>query len=449
MGGKLYHCIALWMLASEDDDDDVGSVALDHLETQSIVSKSTFTMKESSGEITPPTLYVYETVELELIPTLNHDDDDDANLAEQYFISIHKDFTMPLRYHCCSPIGIHSIMVTWLHKLALYISDEDNGGLCNLADLAEVESCTAEHVICTKPTTTATPCLIKGVTIANPGTGTALVCLTDDNHCTVLPLLSAIKTPQIPLLASMKNQEGSSGLLASPMKKITEQDFESHIRSLLKRETSQPVIKSSCFDNVSEKESIQLLTQATSTLRNQYILKQKLASDAISKRVRLLNEQKQQQLEDLQALEQNRCILTEKAENIANAYEDYKETQERILLRLNDLASSMKHGNQILSKAEEDMSKELRSVEERLPRLNNKIKQVKIKKDYQQKKMDSVADGTTSSVHNKLLGGGDSVSQMTGPAAQIEVMKNMLLEKGDKIHELIKKLNNMNAQVGL
>lgn len=34
MGGKLYHCIALWMLASEDDDDDVGSVALDHLETQ-------------------------------------------------------------------------------------------------------------------------------------------------------------------------------------------------------------------------------------------------------------------------------------------------------------------------------------------------------------------------------------------------------------------------------
>ena len=32
MGGKLYHCIALWMSNEEDDDDT--SVTLDHLETQ-------------------------------------------------------------------------------------------------------------------------------------------------------------------------------------------------------------------------------------------------------------------------------------------------------------------------------------------------------------------------------------------------------------------------------
>ena len=69
--------------------------------------------------------------------------------------------------------------------------------------------------------------------------------------------------------------------------------------------------RSSCFDNVSEKESIQLLTQATQTLRNQYILKQKLAGDAISKRVRLLTEQKVQLIDDLQALEQFRYdVLT-------------------------------------------------------------------------------------------------------------------------------------------
>merc|ERR1712179_736963 len=174
-------------------EEDDASVA--NLETQSIVSKSTLTMKEvSGGDIHPPTLYVYETVELELIPTL---DEDDTHLTEHYFISLHTDFTLPLRYHCCSPIGVHTIMVTWLQKLAMYISDEENGGLCNLADLAEVESCTAEHVICTKPTSTSQPCVIKGLTIANPGMGTALVCLTADNHCTILPLLSAMKAPHI------------------------------------------------------------------------------------------------------------------------------------------------------------------------------------------------------------------------------------------------------------
>ena len=35
MGGKLYHCIALWMQGEGDDEEDnAGSVALDHLETQ-------------------------------------------------------------------------------------------------------------------------------------------------------------------------------------------------------------------------------------------------------------------------------------------------------------------------------------------------------------------------------------------------------------------------------
>ena len=53
---------------------------------QSIVSKSTFTMKETVGDICPPTLYVYETVELQLIPTL---DDDDAHLTDHYYISLH------------------------------------------------------------------------------------------------------------------------------------------------------------------------------------------------------------------------------------------------------------------------------------------------------------------------------------------------------------------------
>ena len=53
----------------------------------------------------------------------------------------------------------------------------------------------------------------------------------------------------------------------------------------------------------SDRECLQLVTRATQVLRDEYILKQKLARDAISKRVQLLDELKAQQHEDLRDLE--------------------------------------------------------------------------------------------------------------------------------------------------
>jgi len=52
----------------------------------------------------------------------------------------------------------------------------------------------------------------------------------------------------------------------------------------------------------SDKECFQLVTKATQVLRDEYMLKQKLARDAIVKRVQLLNVQRDEQRRDLEDL---------------------------------------------------------------------------------------------------------------------------------------------------
>ncbi|XP_076808146.1 nucleoporin 88-like [Clavelina lepadiformis] len=425
--GKLYHCIALWS-NNFDEDHDAGD-----FDAQSMISRESLSRIELSegGEVIAPTLYVYETVELELDLTVSDDE------PESHDITLHEDPVLPFRYHCCTSVGIHSIAMPWIDKLGAFVNADDENKEV-LSDLAQGDPCVVEHVLCTKPTLSSPDCNIIGLTVAaDPMFGPSLICLTDDCHCSAVPLLSTFRPSSPPLMSYIEDDT----LSTSPLKKLSETNFVDHIRSLLKRDASQPIIRAGAWnDEANDRECLQLLTRATQVFRDEYILKQKLARDAISKRVMLLNEQKGQQLEDLQELNDTKASITTNAEQIANDYEDCQERQQVLLERLELVVKRVKESDPYLSKAEVSMGKELKSLSSKLRQLDNNIKQLKIKQEYQEKKQEK------GSGLRKNFPPGGSIASMS---LQTEKFKQIILEEGEKISELIKKLNNMNVQVGL
>uniref|UniRef100_H2YPL5 Nucleoporin Nup88 n=1 Tax=Ciona savignyi TaxID=51511 RepID=H2YPL5_CIOSA len=400
--GKLHHCVALWVT----DADDI-SVTSHH-----------------KGDLTPPTLYVYETVELEL-------DLLDEDVPENHHIILHKDSTLLTRYHCSTSVGVHSVALPWLNKMDAFIrAVEDDRD--HLGDLAHDDPCVVEHVLCTKPTLSASPCPIIGITIATDAIfGPTLLCLMADNHCTTVPLLNTFVPTSPPLLS----EKGDNTITAPPPVPTQEPSFTEHIKSILKRDVSQPIIRSgSSRESTSERECLQVVTRATQVLRDEYMLKQKLARNAITKRVNLLSDLKLNQLDELHRLGDMKEVLTDNAEKIANDYEDCKERQESLMIRLEDVLKRTRDRDPVLSKSEVAMNKELRAMKEKLWQLDNRIKQLKIKQEYQ-------ADKLTSD-HRKT-------GSVSSSSLHREKLKQILLEEGEKIHELIKKLNNLNAQAGL
>lgn len=213
-----------------------------------------------------------------------------------------------------------------------------------------------------------------------------------------------------------------------------EQDFHKHITNILRRDSSQPILRSGGGE---ADESGEMIVRATSLLREQYMHKQSKAQQAIVKRIELINEQKQAQKDDIDNLRKIKYDLTESAGQIANDYEDMKERQEGLMIRISNIIKSSKLDDPVLSTAEVNMGKELRKISDQMRRLDNSIKQLKIKHEYQQKQI-TKTDDTNSQRQNTPTS-----------ALHHNQLKQILLEEGDKIHELIKKVNNMNLQVGL
>ena len=180
----------------------------------------------------------------------------------------------------------------------------------------------------------------------------------------------------------------------SPLRILAEtpDSFEKHIRSILQRSVANPAfLKSSEKDTAPPpEECLQLISRATQVFREQYILKQDLAKEEIQRRVKLLCDQKRKQLEDLSYCREERKSLREMAERLADKYEEAKEKQEDIMNRMKKVLHSFHSQLPVLSDSERDMKKELQLIPDQLRHLGNAIRQVTMKKDYQQRKMEKV-----------------------------------------------------------
>ncbi|KAK2525546.1 nuclear pore complex protein Nup88 [Columba livia] len=409
--GMLYHCV---VLDGEEDEE-----------------QSEKSWDPRSDLI--PSLYVFECVELELALKLASGDEEEP--LESDFscpIKLHRDPKCPSRYHCTHEAGVHSVGLTWINKLHKFLgSDEEDKD--SLQELGAEQKCFVEHILCTKPLPCRQPAPIRGFWIVSDILGPTMICITNTYECITRPLLSTVHPASPPLLCTREDKD----VAVSPLRILAESQhsFEKHIRSILQRSSANPLLLKSADKDAAPppEECLQLLSRATQVFREEYILKQDLAKEEIQQRVKLLWGQKKKQLEDLSYCREERKSLREMAERLADKYEEAKEKQEDIMNRMKKVLRSFHSQLPVLSDSERDMRKELQTIHDQLQHLSNAIRQVKMKKEYQQKKMEKGTSPRKPSI--------------TLSAYQSQCIQSVLREEGEHIREMVKQINDIRNHV--
>ncbi|XP_056412351.1 nuclear pore complex protein Nup88 isoform X2 [Hyla sarda] len=411
--GLLYHCV---VLEGEDDDEQTSDKS----------------WNTSSDLI--PSLYVFECVELELALKLSTEEEEES--IETDFscpIKLHRDSVCQSRYHCTHVAGIHSVGLTWFSRLEKFLSagEEDKD---SLQELAAEQKCLVEHILCTKPLPCRLPAPIQGFWIVSDlSLGTTMICLTSGYECITRQLLTTIRPPSPPLLCSQVD-----GHITEPVPHVLEDvkgPFESHIRNILIRTSANPLLLNSSSKDSSPppEECLQLLSRATQVFREEYILKQDMAREEIQRRVKLLVAQKEKQLKDLRYCNEERKSLHEMAERLAEKYEEAKEKQDDLMSRLKAVLHSFNARHPVLTDSERDMKKELLTMHEQIHHLDNAIKQVKLKMDYQERKMEKVKSPRKSN--------------LTLSDYQRKNILAVLKEQSEHIQKMVKHINDVRSHV--
>ncbi|CAJ1064962.1 nucleoporin 88 [Xyrichtys novacula] len=309
--GTLYHCVVL----ESEDEDETGAVE-----------------KWIRGSEAIPALYVFECVELELtLKVASGEEEDPPEFDFTCPIRLHRDPLCQHRYHCTHEAGVHGVGLIWVNKLQKFLQsgEEDKD---SLQELAAEKRCIVEHILCTRPLPTSQSAPVRGFLIVSDlSLGATMICITSSYECILLPLLSSIRPPSPPLLCSHPGPGSGS----SPLRGLADDSFEQHIRNILARSSTNPLVLKAGVRETSPPppECLQLLSRATQVFREEYILKQDMAREEMQRRVKLLTGQKNKQLEEMTLCREEKMSLREAAERLADKYEDAKYRQETIMNR--------------------------------------------------------------------------------------------------------------------
>ncbi|XP_073344582.1 nucleoporin 88 [Pagrus major] len=405
--GTLYHCVVL----ESEEEDEAGAVE-----------------KWIRGTEAVPALYVFECVELELtLKVATGEDEEPQEFDFTCPIRLHRDPLCQHRYHCTHEAGVHSVGLIWVNKLQKFLQsgEEDKD---SLQELAAEKRCIVEHILCTRPLLTSQSAPVRGFLIVSDlSLGATMICITNTYECILLPLLSSIRPPSPPLLCSHPGPGSGS----SPLRGLAEDSFEQHIRNILARSSTNPlVLKAGDKDSSPPPpECLQLLSRATQVFSEEYILKQDMAREEMQRRVKLLTGQKNKQLEDMALCKEERMTLREAAERLADKYEDAKYRQETIMNRVKRVLGSLQSRLPILSNSEKDMKKELQTISDQLKHLDNCIKQVNMKMDYQKTQVDKDVPAARTTVSLN--------------AHQKKVVQDVLREQGQQIGDMMKQIKDI------
>lgn len=410
--GTLYHCVVL----ESEEEEETGAVE-----------------KWTRGGEAVPALYVFECVELELtLKVAAGEEEEPPELDFTCPIRLHRDALCQQRYHCTHEAGVHSVGLIWVSKLQNFLqsSEEDKD---SLQELAAEKRCIVEHIFCSRPLVTSHSSPVCGFLIVSDlSLGATMICITSTFECITMPLLSSIRPSSPPLLCSHPGLRSAS----SPLRRLAEDSFEQHIRSILARGSTNPLVLKAGEKDTSPppQECLQLLSRATQVFREEYILKQDLAREEMQRRVKLLTGQKNKQQEELSQCREEKKSLREMAERLADKYEDAKYRQETIMNRVKKVLCSLQNQLPVLSNSEKNMRKELQAVSDQLKHLDNSIKQVTMKMEYQKTQVNKNTPATRGTVSLN--------------AHQKKVVQDVLREQGQQIGDMMKQIKDVKSHFG-
>ncbi|XP_076645956.1 nuclear pore complex protein Nup88 [Halictus rubicundus] len=403
--GKIYHAVLLKKEANDEDDND---------RTDWSQSSSMF-----SAHTSDHALYVYECVEIEL-GLFYADNDKKYNCP----IHIRCDKSNKSRYFCTHNAGVHMVTLPMVPQLEEYLNSSDGEQSIALPSLSNQSS--SQYLICrrTKHTGTneATPILGFGL-LQEP---CVLVALLHTGDIVARSVIDMHYFPKIEPLEPIINTE-------KEISKPTKESFDVYIKKLLKRETSQPIIKMGP-KSMSPRECLQLLYHATDIFRKEHFVRHDNVRKEIGKKVRALKLMKTHLLKQLDSLMEARKDLQQTAERLAERYEDIKDEQERLAKRAKEVLRLVNYKEPSITPIERAEAEELRKIEMKIEEM--KIRLLELRKKSEQQ-----------SQHIENSDSNERRKEIVFKRDQERTIKNTLNNMGKDIKDLISDVKKLEEEV--
>lgn len=209
----------------------------------------------------------------------------------------------------------------------------------------------------------------------------SLIALLANGNLVSLGLLTVDVLPKIDELTVNDPNES-----VSPLKKILKEPFDLYIQNIVKKSSSQPILKLSGDQQCSQKECYEVLQRASQVFR-EYFENHTRAREEIMKRLKTLQMMKEFQLNELERMNGEKQVLQEKAEHLAEKYEDIKDKQEDIMKKCERLLVLVSQKKSEPSDAEKAFLDEINKFTQQIENYKRSIDKLKMKANYQKLQM--------------------------------------------------------------
>ncbi|XP_039489905.1 nuclear pore complex protein Nup88 [Drosophila santomea] len=297
--GKLHHALLMEAEATEHSFNEVDD----------------FVLIEPAEYV----VHVLETVELEL--GISASGTGEEGNVYHCPIYLKRDLINELRYFAYHNAGLHAVTVSFISELQRYLESESDEDRLELA-----ASSRAEYILCTKFDSSETVNAVFGLALLQIPAG--MVLLLGSGQVISLKLVIDAQ------LLVTSNENKPVGLDVSQQE--SGPSFVDTIKSLLQRSVNQPILADK-LTSPSAQESYELLNQAIEVLREQYLKRHDLVRAAFARHINQIQLKKEQQLQEIQDLEQERELISERAHKLAERFEEISYNQELLVRKCNAL----------------------------------------------------------------------------------------------------------------
>ncbi|XP_030370114.1 nuclear pore complex protein Nup88 [Scaptodrosophila lebanonensis] len=256
------------------------------------------------------TINVMETVELELgLP---------KESSQNYSCSMHlrRDLINEMRYFIYHDAGMHVVTVNFIAELERFVDSEIENDVFTLSTPSR-----AEYILCTKLDAMDRN-VVLGIALLQMPSG--VVVLLGSGQVVSLKLVIDIK------LLVTANQLSNKAVGNTPMvdENSAGPSFMESINAILERSVNQPILSTDKQVSLSPHDRYELLNQAIEVLRSQYLKRHEMVRIAFAKRINRIRLQKEQQLHEIQNLEREREVISERAHKLAERFEEITDNQD-------------------------------------------------------------------------------------------------------------------------
>ncbi|KAK7058760.1 hypothetical protein SK128_016253 [Halocaridina rubra] len=402
--GMLHHCI-VYDSSNEEDESLNPSRSL-------AVNGSQLSLPTSTR------LHVYERVELEL--SLRPDDEAFACplslLADPYSLT---------RYWVTHEAGVHGVTFPLVEHLLQHIELAEDALF-----MSNESQCIVDHIVCTRSMSSAEPLPVIGLV---GGSNSELYVLLASGSIISLRCPSTF-LPQMTATPSASTSES-----VSPLRKVHIESFEDHIRTILHRSSSQPILASGSDAPVTGNEYLNLLNRVTETLRTNYLQPQLIAKEDTRKRSDILKEQHQRLQLEIGELHQSKVDLTAKAHDLAEKYEEANDKNAQLIERFERILTQVMRCFPGLTVAEKNMFNELEAIHKQTTSLSSQLQQMEEKAKWQTSQMEKLLSNEATKSHYS-----PNLSE-----SQIKALSQALGKEGEKIGILVERLNQLKHDLPL